>query len=365
MTAQLRLRIGTGVFRPDLDEHALFLEVPDARDKYTIPYIQSSPDLDISTDFPDAAISSVRLSLSGDNGKTQESSLRRGRQAVRLRGLPQGEYSLTAVARDRSGASRVELEYSRIGIGTIFAAIGDSITEGYFGHVFDRTGDLSASIFPSEAVCRDGRNFPQLGPTTLAHCSQWKCMQSWMTDLNDLLSESLARPVFIANEGWGGYKTCDYLKLMREDRNWQDRLSLLRPSTWLIHLGVNDERALRSAEEVGGDLEAIVDLLCHRYEAKAEAIFLARPCYDYAEGAPAILSSYCRVIDDIIARRGLSRGPDFFDAYSRDKQRFYGDDPVHPNAEGMKLMASLWAEAIRVGGLTGLRQPRRWDHRAR
>jgi hypothetical protein len=354
MTAPFNLRIGAGVFRPDLDEHALFLEVPGVQEGYTIPYIQSAPDLDISADFSAPAISSVKLCLSAGGQGTWEGTLRPGRASITLKDLPPGEYSLSARASDRSGAQRFELRRGRIGIGTIFAALGDSITEGYYGWSFAKTGNLLGGDFPPDAVSRDGRNFPQLGPTTLGNCSQWKCMQSWMTDLNDLLSAALARPVFIANEGWGGYKTSDYLKLMREEGNWQQRMAFLKPSAWLIHLGVNDERAFRSAEEVAKDLEAIIDLLCNRYQARPEAIFLAKPCYDFAQGAAAILSSYCRVIDDVIGRHGLSRGPDFFDAYSRDRQRLYGDDPVHPNVEGMKLMAWLWAQAI-------LRQPRRWD----
>jgi lysophospholipase L1-like esterase len=353
MRPPLPLRIGAGVLQPDLDERAVFLNVPDVQGSYTIPYIQTSPHLEISADSSDPAVGCVSLCLSG-GGINLKSSLLPGKPSITFRDLPPGEYSLSAVACDCSGASGLELHCERIGVGTVLAAIGDSITEGYFGQEFDWTGDLLAGGFPPGAVSRDGRNFPQFGPTTLHHRGGWKCMQSWMTDLNDMLSAALGRPVFVANEGWGGYKTCDYLKIMNEDHNWQQRMALLEPNVWLIHLGVNDERASRSAEEVGKDLEAIIDLLCHRYQAVAEAIFLARPCYDYAGGAATILSSYCGVIDEIIARRGLSRGPDFFGAYSRDRQRFYSADPVHPNVEGMKHMAALWAEAI-------LCQPRRWD----
>jgi lysophospholipase L1-like esterase len=179
-------------------------------------------------------------------------------------------------------------------------------------------------------------------------------MLSWMTDLNDQLAAQLGRPVFIANEGWGGIQTGGYLQRIGTDENWRQRIRQLRPNLWLIHLGVNDERAKRPAPDVARDLEAMIDALISDCAARPEAILIARPCYDYFEGAPAILTSYCDVIDELVARRGLLAGPDFLDAYSRDKQKLYGDDPVHPNVEGMKLMASLWAQAI-------VRHRARWD----
>jgi lysophospholipase L1-like esterase len=42
----------------------------------------------------------------------------------------------------------------------------------------------------------------------------------------------------------------------------------------------------------------------------------------------------------------LSRGPDFYAAFARDKPRWYGQDPVHPNVEGMLRMAALWHDAL-------------------
>ena len=183
-------------------------------------------------------------------------------------------------------------------------------------------------------------------PTTEKHMKTPKCMQSWMTDLNDLLSDELRHPVFIANEGWGGIRTSGYLKRMREDANWRQRMARLHPSLWLMHLGVNDERGTRPPQDVAADLEAMIDLLLEHYGAQPGSIVIAHPCYDYHPQAEPILASYCRVIDEIVERRGLLAGPDFFDAYSRDRARYYGQDTVHPNPEGMRLMARLWAAAI-------------------
>ena len=155
--------------------------------------------------------------------------------------------------------------------------------------------------------------------------------------------------MFIANEGWGGYSTAQYLSLMQTDANWQERMRLLQPDLWLIHLGVNDERAHTPPEQVASNLGAIVQLLIDRYRAQSERILIARPSYDYAEGAEPILTAYAAEIDALIARLGLRPGPDFLAAYSTDRARWYGADPVHPNLEGVQLMAELWHEAIVEG----------------
>jgi lysophospholipase L1-like esterase len=124
------------------------------------------------------------------------------------------------------------------------------------------------------------------------------------------------------------------------------RMQKLRPSLWLIHLGVNDERAQKAPAEVAANLHTIIDLLASDYSAEPAGIFLATPSYDYAPGAESYLAAYRKEIIRIIDARGLRRGPDFFSAYSKNKELYYGEDPVHPNKAGMKLMAELWAGAV-------------------
>ncbi|MEI6423550.1 MAG: SGNH/GDSL hydrolase family protein, partial [Lentisphaerota bacterium] len=168
--------------------------------------------------------------------------------------------------------------------------------------------------------------------------------QSWMTALNDKLSEEWKMPVFIANEGWGGYTAGAYLAAMRGNGGgWKDRMRLLRPNVWLIHLGVNDERQKVSAAEFAKNMRGIVGMLIDEYDAAPSQIYLAYPSYDYAVGAEAILRSYITEIDKIISDLNLRKGADFFEAFSKDKEKWYGDDPVHPGIEGMNLMAELWA----------------------
>lgn len=309
----------------------MWLRVPDVQGSYTIPYLQSSDRLEIAFDPPPgrwrAELVADGRALPGDGG--------------RFTGLPPGEYEL------RVETARGVTRYGPIGVGAVLAALGDSLTEGYHGHGFRVAEfDLTADHFPPEAVSRDRRNFPQFAPTTAWHKPEVNCFQSWMTDLNDRLAAAWRRPVLIANEGWGGSSVGQYLAMVRTDAGWRRRTTLLRPRLWLIHLGVNDERAGLPAEVVAGHLEELVGELIIGFGAAPERVFLCRPSYDYAPGAEAILRGYVAAIDALVERLGLRRGPDFHAAFATERGRWYGDDPVHPGPEGMALMARLWYESL-------------------
>jgi lysophospholipase L1-like esterase len=345
MTTPFTLRIGQGTLRPDIEAETLFLAVPDTGGTYIIPYIQDGHSLQLSAEFHDPSITALRVLLLG---RSDTLILKRDKPAATLDNVPFGEHTLIAIGLGANGEEVLRATYKRIGVGTVIAALGDSITEGYWGRAVkvDDPSHLTANKFERQFVSRDGRNFPQFAPTAHLYRPEANCFESWMTDLNNLLSASLRRPVFIANEGWGGYTSADYLKLMRDDRAWQDRMHLLRPSVWLLHLGVNDERHHFSADAFGANIEIIVHTLISEYHASPRRILIARPSYDYEPGAEERLSAYCRRIEEIVQRLGLSHGPDFFEAYRRDRAVWYGTDPVHPNAEGMKLMGELWNGAI-------------------
>lgn len=210
--------------------------------------------------------------------------------------------------------------------------------------------ELHAARFPSLLTSRDGRNFPQFAPTTAEHCPSVNCFASWLPALASHLQRLWQHPVFIANEGWGGITTEGYLRMMREDAGWQARMRLLQPSLWLLHLGVNDERAGRTPAAVAADLEAIVDLLIRDWNAEPTRIRIAKPCFDFFANAEPLLRDYCREIDRLISARGLAAGPDFFTAYATDRQKWYGADPVHPNPDGMQRMAALWAQTLEGEG---------------
>ncbi|NPV46217.1 MAG: SGNH/GDSL hydrolase family protein [Armatimonadetes bacterium] len=340
--------INLPVPRPGMSpQGTLTLTVADTKGRYTIPYIQSPPTVSLQLQFsPTGPLRChVRLLL----GETVKGTITATRACSRVQfhELTPAEYSVELTALGDDGASVGVARHERLGIGTVLCAIGDSITEGYHGHAFWRDDlDLRSDVFPAEAVSRDGRNFPQHAPTTPAHRPEVNCFQSWMTDLNDLLTERWGQPVFIANEGWGGITSGGYLHMMQTDRGWQERMELLRPSVWLIHLGVNDERAGVTPAAFAANIEAIADLLISDYDARPGRVLVARPCYDYAEGCAEMERAYIAELDRLIARRGLAAGPDFFAAYAVDRARWYGDDPVHPNVEGMAYMAGLWADAL-------------------
>lgn len=330
---------------------ALTITVPDIKGSYLVPYITGGEELRFTLQFAEGGPDRARLSLSLDGKPMGVRQASRERPLARFGRLLPGEYALRVEALDAAGTCVAAATWERIGLGTVFAALGDSITEGYHGHGFWVDGLLlDAGDFPPEAVSKDGRNFPQYSPTTSYHKPTVNCFQSWLTDLNNLLAGSLLRPVFIANEGWGGITSGAYLANIRGDAGWQTRMKLLRPSVWLIHLGVNDERHKVPADDFRRNMTGIVDALMADYGARPECIYLARPCYDYVEGGPEILQGYIRELDALIAERGLRHGPDFFAAYSTDKARWYGADPVHPNIEGMEYMARLWHEAIIASG---------------
>ncbi len=134
--------------------------------------------------------------------------------------------------------------------------------------------------------------------------------------------------------------------MMRQDAKWQERMRLLKPRVWLIHLGVNDERAKIPKEAFAASLRELVNMLLQTCGAKPDQIFVAKPCYDYFDGAAEILKGYCLEIDTLVQKMNLSPGPDFFQAYATEKTRWYGDDPVHPNVQGVRYMAKLWHEAL-------------------
>lgn len=325
------------------------LRVPDVQGSYTIPHIQTAPEIVFTVPFEDSAYRRARAVLTARGSDVIATCLvTRDQSEARFAELAAGTYAIRIDYLDDIGNSVTSAMWHGIGVGTILAALGNSLTEGYHGHGFRRENlDLSAADFPADAVSLDGRNFPQFAPTTAVHKPEVNCFQSWMTRLNDGLTEAWQQPVFIANEGWGGYTSGQYLEMMRGNHGgWRDRMELLRPNVWLIHLGVNDERHQVSPESFAANMEEMIQLLMTNFKATPETIFVARPSYDYAPDAEAILSRYIARIDLLVAELGLQSGPDFFAAFARDKDKWYGADPVHPNPEGMDYMADLWLDAL-------------------
>ena len=93
------------------------------------------------------------------------------------------------------------------------------------------------------------------------------------------------------------------------------------------------------------NMDQLIKLLKQDFDAGPEQIFLARTSYDY-EANGELLNSYLVMIDKLIEQHGIKPGPDFYKAFSNNREKWYGEDQAHPNIAGMEYMAELWAEAI-------------------
>ena len=229
-------------------ESVCWMTIQDVKGSYTIPYIQSARELAVRIGWRGEAQSASIVLLKGAQEVVRKEA-QQPAETVTFEHLAPGEYDIETQWRNGAGAEIARVALRRIGIGTVLATIGDSITEGGLGRGFWRESlDLKADMFPSDAVSRNGRNFPQFSPTTEVYKQRVmevykqkvNCLQSFMTPLNDGLADAWKQPVFIANEGWGGMTSSSYLRMMKTDRDWQQRIRRLCPRVWLIHLGVND-----------------------------------------------------------------------------------------------------------------------------
>jgi len=172
MNQQLELRIGRGQIAIEDGQAVLQLQVEDVGGPYLLPYIQSSRDLELGTTFENSPVTRVHVTLHRGQAQVWEGELNHSYPAVTALGLPYGEYTLEAQAYGDDGRQLQGLRVGRIGIGTVIAALGDSITEGYYGECFVQSPPLHAGQFPKDAVSRDGRNFPQWGRQHTSTCSR-------------------------------------------------------------------------------------------------------------------------------------------------------------------------------------------------
>lgn len=314
------------------------LAITDENNKtFYIPYIQTSPNLMVSANVATSALpagGSVKFVLNqGLSGEQVQYGITAPFSA-QFNNLSKAEYTLDVYIVDSSrnvyGAGHDKA--IRIGIGDIITAIGDSITEGYNGKMCGSTPITNWLAVPSKcSASKDGRNFPQHGPTGGTY------KQSWMTEMNDHLATAYGYPVFIMNEGVGGITAGKYLKRIQTNkRNWQTRQNNLKPNKWLIHLGVNDVNASVSASAFKTNITSIVNILNTSYGAKPQSIYMSYPMYWGGKTA-----RYLPVVDSLVnTEKIVSMGPDFFGYYK--KYPNYVPNG-HPSVAGVTQMARLWA----------------------
>jgi hypothetical protein len=248
-------------------------------------------------------------------------------------GLAKGEYRLDSYIVDPSNnivAGELNHDYAtNIGIGDIYVAIGDSITEGYDGVAYNTSAYTSWLQAP--IASNDSRNFPQCGISSGFYQDHWQEVSHHIT-LNNKLEAFFGYPIFILNEGVAGGTTNGYLTRMN-NAQWQNRIAKLKPNKWLVHLGTNDGGGSTTFQDL---MQGLVNILKGSYAANGRDIILAVP-----QNGP----SWQPYINNLISANGLTPGPDFNSFYSNNT-----NPPlvmgVHPNIPGHEQMARLWALSI-------------------
>lgn len=324
----------------------LTLTFIESKGDFTINYIQGSKDFYVALTIQPPAVKAT-VELTSNNGYNSKKEAATSGKIV-FSELPFGEYTLKVESFDTKSNMLSQFTYTNIGVGTIIAALGDSITEGFWSDgIMHPNLLMKAEDFPAAMVSKDKRNFPAYAPSTAHHKPDINCFKSWMPLMNDILSEKLKRPVFIANEGLGGHTTSAYLNIMRGDTLWQTRMKKLKANYFIIHLGVNDERYNVKPETFEANYNAIVDILIKDYKAVPKNIIIAYPSFDRHPNGDKYYPEYRKAIERMATNKGITIGPDFYAAYAKDTAKYYGGDSVHPNAtEGMNLMAELCSAAI-------------------
>jgi len=292
-----------------------------------IPYIQTDPLLVVAataTGVP--AGGAVRFTLANTLGAVVRAvSVASGPASVGFPALPKGEYTLEAAVIDAAGSVIVRDRATRIAIGDIYVAIGDSVTAGQAGLGY-------AGVFPdwttAPVVSLDNRNFPQCGiPYNAAPLYLSMSWASHHVALNDRLSAR--SPVFILNQGVGFATSASYLTHMLAPE-WIAPMLALRPSKWLIHLGINDGGGSTAWQ---ANMQQIINALVKTYGAAPEDIVLA---------VPSARANWQPYVGNLIAANGLATGPDFSAA------AIPTTDGTHPTVAGHTLMAKLWADALLI-----------------
>ena len=301
---------------------------------FSIPYIQTNNNLTVSAATVSGSIPSgggVKFVLNENlPNQTVQFSLAAPYSAT-FAGLAKGEYRLDAYLVDASQnviAGNANHDFAtNIGIGDIYVAIGDSITEGYNGIGFNVPP--YASWLQAPMASNDNRNYPQCGIGSGFTRDHWQ-EASHHIALNNELESYLGYPVFILNEGVAGINTFGYIDRMATV-SWQNRIAALQPNKWLFHLGNND---VGGSPAIQSNFQTMIDTLKNSYGAAGSGIVLAVP----ADGV-----NWQPYINNLISANGLLKGPDFNTFYLNNPSL---TDGIHPNVAGHVQMARLWALSI-------------------
>jgi len=317
------------------------LAITDENGTFYIPYIQTSTTLNVAATLDNIPSGGgIRFILNEGLASAQTvNDLTGTTYTASFTGLAKAEYTLDAyeILADGVTLSSDPLMHDHrdhIGIGEIFAAIGDSTTDGSGGDAPDNdvTSWLDAA---AGSLSLDHRNFPQDG------LGLYK--ESYLTDLNDKLSAYYGYPVFIMNEGYIGIRASNYESTVILF-DWTTREQALAPSKWLVSLGNGDSQNTQNAATYRASMETFLTRLTSVYGASLDDIYVPYPFYDSRDPEVTYLTSYLPEILDMRSDLGLAGGADLFNTFINYKPaEYYG---VHPNATGYNRIARLWAMAI-------------------
>src|SRR5262249_8970218 len=152
--------------------------------------------------------------------------------SVTFTDLAKGEYSLDTYVVDADGEVQngdlYHDEATRIGIGDIYVAIGDSVTEGYDGTAYDVDPYTDWTVAPVRSG--DNRNYPQCGISSGYYQDHWQEVSHHIA-LNDTLSDYFGYPIFILNEGVAGITSSGYVTRSGIS-SWEERIAALEPNKW-------------------------------------------------------------------------------------------------------------------------------------
>jgi lysophospholipase L1-like esterase len=313
----------------------------------TIPHVQTQQELAIGLNLPNyAAFQEIRSTLRNQFGKAygvvQAPNLR---LTPYFENLEKGLYSLHVEGLTKAN-EWVSLDFvSGIGIGDIVFVLGDSITEGFWGDMFETAFENSAQA-PWASRSRDNRNLPQYGPRTDVSPLAYK--SSYLAATADAVGERLNYPVFLYNWGVGSYTSANVTALVGTDF-FASQAAVLKPSKYFVGIGINDANAGVSSAQFDAELRLLRKEISRH--SPSVPTYLARfspasaawnsCCSQMNQLAPSLLQT----VDNLTANATYLRGPDLW-SYFAPRLDSITSDGLHPNPLGMKALGRLWADAI-------------------
>jgi lysophospholipase L1-like esterase len=327
------------------------LAIPGRGGTYLVPYIQTQPDLRFKLRLEHAPPqASVLVTLDAEGGAPRTTTVAGPDYMGVFPAIGMGDHTLTADVYDSAQAVKTHggqglgdwvatTHLSHVARGDIIAAIGDSTTEGNGGPIFGFLPNwVSAQAMAADWTSADGRNFPQAGAA-----ARPRSPASFTSVLGSILEGDRGHPVLVLNDGWSGATADAYSKIV-SSRELSAEYNAALPNDWIINLGVNDPLTHQSPDQFATNMHTIVAELVSRYGATAGSVHVACPSWAAQDFRNQAETTYMPVIQEIRGTYATGAAPNFFSWY-RDTP---GDlaDAVHPNSNGYRDMAALWAQSL-------------------